>query len=225
MGRKLEKPNASNPMVAGESRNDEGSGFLRRWSERKRGARGGQEDEPLDAATPSVPQGEAVEAVNEQANRVLTDEDMPPLESLDEDSDYSGFLSPGVSERLRRAALRKLFSSPKLNVVDGLDDYAEDYRSFEALGDIVTADMRFDQEREAERAKQALEEQTREAVEDTEVAAAQAEEKAEEEAAASSDEPAGAESNAGDTRIARADSNPPDADHDATPDEDNTRTG
>ena len=87
--------------------------------------------------------------------KVLTDEDMPPLASLDENSDYSGFLSPGVSEALRRRALRKLFSSAVFNVPDGLDDYDDDFTSFAALGDIVTADMKHQAEMEAERAKQA----------------------------------------------------------------------
>ena len=38
------------------------------------------------------------------------DADMPPIESLDAESDYTGFLSPGVSDALRQAALRKLCS-------------------------------------------------------------------------------------------------------------------
>ena len=80
---------------------------------------------------------------------------MPPLDSLDEDSDYSGFLSSGVSEELRRRALRKLFSSAVFNIPDGLDDYDDDFTTFAALGDIVTADMRHQQEMEAERARQA----------------------------------------------------------------------
>ena len=78
---------------------------------------------------------------------------MPPLDSLDENSDYSGFLSPGVSERLRRRALRKLFMSAVFNIRDGLDDYDEDFTNFEALGDIVTSDMRHQAEAEAERAR------------------------------------------------------------------------
>ena len=80
---------------------------------------------------------------------------MPPLDSLHEGSDYSGFLSPGVSEGLRRRALRKLFTSAVFNVPDGLDDYDEDFTSFPALGDIVTSDMKHQAEMEAERAKQA----------------------------------------------------------------------
>ena len=87
--------------------------------------------------------------------KVLTDEDMPSLESLGEDSDYRGFLSPGVSKELRRRALRKLFMSAVFNVRDGLDDYDEDFTSFEALGDIVTSDMKHQAEMEAERARQA----------------------------------------------------------------------
>ena len=85
--------------------------------------------------------------------RVLTDEDMPPVENLDENSDYSGFLSSGVSEALRRRALRKLFSSAVFNIPDGLDDYDDDFTSFAALGDIVTSDMKHQAEMEAERAK------------------------------------------------------------------------
>jgi hypothetical protein len=43
--------------------------------------------------------------------------------------------------------LRKLFSSPKFNVFDGLDTYRDDFTSFPPLGDIVTADMRHHLER------------------------------------------------------------------------------
>ena len=76
---------------------------------------------------------------------------MPPLESLGPDSDYSGFLSRGVSEALRRKALARLFRSPAYNVVDGLDDYAEDFTKFAPLGDIVTADMRHQLEQRLKR--------------------------------------------------------------------------
>ena len=143
-------------------------GPLRRWSRRKREAVREREaaDEARsrsasrapsevvrDAREPSggAPSPEAVE------EKVLTDDDMPPLESLDENSDYSGFLSPGVTEGLRRRALRKLFMSAVFNVRDGLDDYDEDFTNFEALGDIVTSDMRHQAEAEAERARRARE--------------------------------------------------------------------
>ncbi|MGE5789904.1 MAG: hypothetical protein ACM33C_03465, partial [Syntrophaceae bacterium] len=39
------------------------------------------------------------------------------------------------------------FHAPEFNVIDDLNDCAGDYRSFEPLGDIVTADMRHQMER------------------------------------------------------------------------------
>ncbi len=77
---------------------------------------------------------------------------MPVLESLDETSDYSMFLSTGVSDALRKRALRKLFGFSMFNVRDGLDDYDDDYRTFEALGDVVTSDMKLQAERRAQQA-------------------------------------------------------------------------
>ena len=79
---------------------------------------------------------------DESSEKQVWDEDVPSLDSLGPDSDYSDFLSRAVSPKLRRDALRKLFSSAKFNVTDGLDDYAEDYSRHAPLGDIVPAEMR-----------------------------------------------------------------------------------
>lgn len=130
----------------------EGSGdFLTRWSQRKLGARrqgaGPEEtgaDLPQGAAEPDTA-GEIV-----QPARELTDDDMPPLESLGSDSDYTPFLSPGVSDGLRRLALRKLFSQPAFNVTDGLNDYDEDYTQFAKLGSVITHEMQRMLKRERE---------------------------------------------------------------------------
>lgn len=132
---------------AGKS-GEQGGGFLARWSRRKGDART-EKRQPVAAEEPLKTSATAAEPVAPK-----TDADMPPLETLDERSDYSDFLSPGVSEKLRQAALRKLFHLPHLNVVDGLDDYAEDYTVFAPLGDIVTADMRYRREVEEQRARE-----------------------------------------------------------------------
>ena len=87
-----------------------------------------------------IPDEEA--PTDEASDKEVSDEDLPSLDSLGPDSDYSDFLSSVVSPKLRRAALRKLFSSAKFNVTDGLDDYAEDYSRHIPLGDIVPAEMR-----------------------------------------------------------------------------------
>ncbi|MEZ5726977.1 MAG: DUF3306 domain-containing protein [Burkholderiaceae bacterium] len=83
------------------------------------------------------------------------DASLPPLESLDANSDYAQFMQPGVSDEIQRLALRRLFRLPGLVVRDGLDDYDEDFTEFEPLGDIVTADMRHRMALERERLAQA----------------------------------------------------------------------
>lgn len=123
---------------------DPQEGFLDRWSRRKAFERSGRTnedriDEDLRVG-PSKPS-------DEPPKQHPTDADMPPIESLNESSDFSGFMSPQVSDELRRLALRRLFHLPRFNIRDGLDDYDEDFRSFEVLKDIVTADMRHQMER------------------------------------------------------------------------------
>ena len=81
----------------------------------------------------------------------LTDTDIPGLETLTSESDYSGFMSPKVSEQLRKMALRKLFQGSEFNLRDGLDDYDDDYTSFVPLGDTVTSDMKHMMQVEARR--------------------------------------------------------------------------
>lgn len=117
---------------------------LSRWSQRKQASRTAHNE----AGKPVVATGLDAEP-EEPESRPLTDEEMPPLESLTEESDYRGFLSPKVSDELRKLALRKLFHGSKFNICDGLDDYDEDFTSFAKLGDVVTAEMRHRAEMEA----------------------------------------------------------------------------
>lgn len=112
---------------------------LSRWSRRKIEAKQAEST----SQPPPPAEHDAVQApVVAESETPLTDADMPPIESLTEDSDFSGFMSAGVSDELRNLALRKLFMAPVFNIRDGLDEYDEDYTKFEKLGDIVTADMK-----------------------------------------------------------------------------------
>ncbi len=131
-------------------------GFLSRWSRRKREADAPEQLANVDARAAESeiaerPRRDSVEPANAK-----TDADMAPIESLDENSDYSPFLSPKVSEKLRRVALRKLFHMAAFNIRDGLDDYDDDFTVFEPLGDTITADMRHQMEREKEKEEQRL---------------------------------------------------------------------
>lgn len=161
------------------------TGFMQRWSTRKVAAQD-EVDSNLKTETdlkvehqdeleqPPLDKSLVTESnvAEPEIQEFKTDEDMPPVEELTEDSNYSDFLSPKVSDALRKQALRKLFHLPFLNVVDGLDDYAEDYTKFAALGDIIPHEMKRMLEREkqqelVEQEKELLEEQKRESLDET----------------------------------------------------------
>jgi hypothetical protein len=137
--------------------------LLSRWSRRKLQSRvvNEQEDELLDQNQMlsdddlAQPEFEEIPIDASDQEPVLTDADMPDLETLNEDSDYSLFMSRGVSDKLRNLALKKMFQAPVFNIRDGLDEYDEDYTSFEPLGDIVTSDMKHQIEMEAKKKLQA----------------------------------------------------------------------
>ncbi len=158
------RPSTADPdRSATESADDDP--FLSRWARRKRVVRSGGDPDAVVGESSSkgaesadaAPVNADLPASGEDGQPVeLTDEDMPPVDSIDEDTDMSGFFSPKVSQAVKKAALKKFFHSPLFNIVDGLDDYDDDFRNFEALGDIITSDMRGQMEREAERARQAV---------------------------------------------------------------------
>jgi len=100
-------------------------------------------DDPVADRDDNIPQE------HDEEELLLSDEDMPPIDTLSKDSDVSCFFNKGVSEALRKKALRHLFMLPAFNIRDGLNDYDEDYTVFEPLGDTVTCDMKFHTARKA----------------------------------------------------------------------------
>ena len=134
---------------------DSDEAFLGRWSRRKALK---QQDSDLESTNEAKDNEQNLDQPSEEpVDPPLTDKDMPPVESLGEDDDFSGFLSPEISEKLRKVALRKLFHGAGFNVRDGLDDYDDDFTVFEPLGDIITADMRHQQEMLERKAREAAE--------------------------------------------------------------------
>jgi hypothetical protein len=96
--------------------------FLRRWSRRK-----------LDAATEAP-----------AAAKPAAPEPAPPLpaaDSLTFESDFKAFMHAKVEEGVKRAALRKLFSDPHFNIMDGLDIYIDDYSKDEPIPQAMMASL------------------------------------------------------------------------------------
>ena len=77
---------------------------------------------------PSLRESGEAGAGAEEPDAEIAEEDLPDVEDLDAESDFTPFLKKGVSEQLQRRALRKLWlSDPVLANVDGLLDYGDDF--------------------------------------------------------------------------------------------------
>ena len=109
-------------------------GFLSRWAQRKAQVQSGVVTmaEPLEApalvAPPAAPDTTGVEAV--PAAELPAAEPPPTLADvalLTRESDYSRFVAADVDEGVKRAAMKKLFTDPHYNIMDGLDIYIDDY--------------------------------------------------------------------------------------------------
>lgn len=122
-------------------------GFFGRWSQRKLSQR--QEKplvEPVPAAEPVL--SEPALAARAQTSTLSPGagtstkdtggaETPPPaaaplptmqdVAGLHKDSDFRPFVSRAVQPDVRNAALKKMFSDPHFNVMDGLDTYIDDY--------------------------------------------------------------------------------------------------
>lgn len=138
------------------------SSFLSRWSQRKTEQQGQTKESEYQEIDNSNQQFETLETQNQSPTDTitgldsntesatpseleepqLTDEDMPDIDTLNQDSDFKQFLSPGVSEELRGLALRKLFLLPEFNIRDGLNDYDEDFSKMPELTKAVVDKLR-----------------------------------------------------------------------------------
>ncbi|WP_374562949.1 DUF3306 domain-containing protein [Ideonella sp.] len=110
------------------------SGFLARWSQRKVQARRG---EPLahepPAALPTIADAApadppAAPSITEPPPTTApTPPTMDEVATLTPASDFSRFVARGVEPGVKNAALKKLFTDPHFNLMDGLDTYIEDF--------------------------------------------------------------------------------------------------
>ena len=76
-------------------------------------------------ATPAAPATPATPATNETASSKA--QPLPSIESLTPESDFAPFMAKDVAPDMRNQAMRKLFTNPHYNVMDGLDIYIDDY--------------------------------------------------------------------------------------------------
>jgi len=115
--------------MAGDTRDHDG--FVSRWARRKAQARSGAiEAAPLPVVIPPPvpPATERVAPpVESSAVEAAPLPTLADVAQLTRESDYSRFVAAGVDEGVKRAAMKKLFSDPHFNLMDGLDTYIDDY--------------------------------------------------------------------------------------------------
>ena len=128
---------------------DTDDGFLSRWARRKAQVRSGIET-PVEApvravAVPetAVPRPSAaapaasgpVPVAPALAPTPAPVVEPPPLPTMEDvarltrSSDFASFVQPGIDPGVSNAAMKKLFSDPRYNVMDGLDTYIGDYNT------------------------------------------------------------------------------------------------
>lgn len=113
------------------------SEFLGRWSRRKLDVKDGKpvEAEPAPMPTPApelAAPAASPSAVVADDGEVAAVPDAPPLtlddvKALTAESDFSRFAARDVAPDVKNAAMKKLFTDPRYNVMDGMDVYIDDY--------------------------------------------------------------------------------------------------
>jgi hypothetical protein len=120
----------------------EDDNFFSRWSRRKVQVRTGQPlpveppaPEPPVTVAPVVVPGavEGLAPAELQPAVPAGPAEPPPAPTLEDvarlslDGDFKPFVARGVPAEVRNAAVKKLFTDPRYNVMDGLDIYIDDY--------------------------------------------------------------------------------------------------
>ena len=113
-------------------------GFLGRWARRKNNALQGKPlDEPAapvnNLPVPASPVSSVLATAKPEPETAPQESAPEKLLSLDDvklltqESDFRPFMAGNVGSDVRNAAMKKLFTDPHYNVMDGLDIYISDY--------------------------------------------------------------------------------------------------
>jgi len=115
--------------------------FIRRWSRRKQAARHDPgagdrqpaEEPPVEIEETKTGESEATASsdssdTGESAETGKAAIELPEIDSLSADSDFTPFMKAGVPKEIRNRALRKLWRvNPAFGHLDGLNDYDGDF--------------------------------------------------------------------------------------------------
>ena len=143
--------------------NGDSGNFFSRWSQRKQAVKQGAplaeplptanaqpQTNPLKATTQNGPLATQAGALQkntasnsqspttEEPAKLLTLED---VSKLTPESDFTSYMTQGVSPEVRNAAMKKLLADPHYNIMDGLDIYIGDYNTPDPMPEGMLAKM------------------------------------------------------------------------------------
>lgn len=122
-------------------------GFLNRWSRLKSGEQLEPEKKPVDQTKQELANPPEMQQGPIDTKETLPAVTLDDVEKIDRFApDFSAFMKPDVDPVVQQAALKKMFSDPHFNVMDGLDIYIDDYSKpdpipMEMLKRMVQSDM------------------------------------------------------------------------------------
>lgn len=131
-------------------------GFLGRWARRKADVRDGKPltepvvevpvpvvavapaPKPLPAVSEALPADPAAAPDAAEVPRLPTLDD---VQALALDGDFKPFMAQGVTPEVKNAAMKKLFTDPHYNIMDGLDTYIDDYSKPDPIPESMLRNM------------------------------------------------------------------------------------
>ena len=122
-------------------------GFLNRWSRLKSGESLEPEKKVVEQTKPELTTPTESKQGSADAKEHTPSATLEDVEKIDRFApDFSAFMKPDVDPAVQQAAMKKMFSDPHFNVMDGLDIYIDDYSKpdpipLEMLKRMVQSDM------------------------------------------------------------------------------------
>ncbi|MFM9880959.1 MAG: DUF3306 domain-containing protein [Burkholderiaceae bacterium] len=135
-------------------------GFLGRWARRKRDV---QQGKPVAEALPpvavkvahaqtltagagglqtaAIPNPEQAKQAPAEAPPEVKLPTLQDVQQLTLGGDFKPFMARGVAPEVKNAAMKKLFTDPHYNIMDGLDTYIDDYSKFEPIPESMLKQM------------------------------------------------------------------------------------
>ncbi|MGI2260982.1 DUF3306 domain-containing protein [Shewanella sp. GXUN23E] len=124
---------------------DKPSGLFSRWQQRReqvaQEAEKALQEAPVAESSAETEQPLSVAGEPQDDERLLTAEDLPDPDQIEEGGSFAAFMAKNVDPTAKKAALRALWKQPHFNEVCGMAEYALDYSNQPLLSASDSAEL------------------------------------------------------------------------------------